>query len=109
MRELGELAERSRDFARLGVRIVAISREPVEDLRDLQDDLGDAVIIVSDPEAVVVGAFGMIDRGGFPPGIAKARAGVIHVDAKGIVRHVWLAQNYRRRPDADAMLAALKR
>jgi peroxiredoxin len=77
-------------------------------LESLQHDLGDAVTLLSDPDAAMIGAFGMVDPGGFPPGVAKARAGIVHVDARGIVRHVWLTPDYRARPDVDALLRALK-
>jgi len=99
VRELGELADRAESFARLGTRVYAISTREPEDLKGLQEDLGSGVTLLSDPGAVAVSAFGMLD-----PRFGFARAGTFLLDRQGRVKYVWLTENYRRRPDPDEVL-----
>lgn len=98
MRELVELAEREDAFDRLGVVVYALSKEPVERLAELQEDLGAGVTLLSDPDGAAVAAFGMDERFGL------ARAGTFLLDREGRVVHRWLAENYRKRPSADDIL-----
>jgi peroxiredoxin len=98
VRELGELAKRKEDFDRLGVAVYAIAIQPVEKLAALQEDLGDGVTLLSDPDGVAVGDFGMAARFGL------ARAGSFLIDREGKVAYRWLTGNYRERPSADEIL-----
>jgi peroxiredoxin len=97
VRELGELATRKEAFDRLGVAVYAITTQP-DGLGGLQEDLGAAVTLLSDPEGVAVAEFGMAERFGL------ARAGTFLLDRDGRVVHRWLAENYRKRPSPDDIL-----
>lgn len=106
MRELVGLAEREEAFARLGVSVYAISTEEPGTLRDLQAELGDAVTLVSDPSGKAIEAFGLVDEKTMPQR-RLARAATLHVDHEGIVKRRWIADNYRKRPEAEEVLEAL--
>lgn len=99
MRELVELADRKEAFDRLGVAVYAIAQQPVEKLTSLQEDLGQGVTLLSDPEGVAIRAFGMSERFGL------ARAGSFLLDREGRVSYRWLSENYRKRPDPEEILA----
>ena len=92
----------------MGVRVYALSNEPVANLKELQEKYGTGVTLLSDPDGKAIAAFGMVDEGAFPEKKNLARAGVFHIDSKGMVRHVWLTDSYRRRPGLDAILDAIK-
>lgn len=78
-----------------------------EQLRKLQDDLGPGVILLADPEAAAIAAFGMLDPEPFPPGRVIARAGTVLIDKQGVVAQWWLTDNYRERPDPTEILDAI--
>lgn len=98
MRELVQLAERKDDFARLGVAVYALAPQDADKLESLQEDLGDAVTLLSDPETKAIAAFGMLERFGLP------RAASFLIDREGRVTHRWLAENYRKRPSPEEIL-----
>jgi len=99
VRELVQLAERKEAFDRLGVALYAIAAQPVGKLTSLQEKLGPKVTLLSDPDGVAVRAFGMSAKFGL------ARAGSFLLDREGRVSYRWLAENYRRRPSPDDILA----
>ena len=92
---------------RLGVKVYAISTAPREELLGLQEELGDGVTLLSDPEGEAIDRFGMLDPSSFP-GATIARAGTFSIGADGIVRRVWLPEHVHSRPDADDVIDALK-
>ena len=89
------------------MKVYALSHEPVVELKMFQDELGDTVTLLSDPEGKAIEAFAMLDKAAFPKK-KQARAGVFHIDRKGMIRHIWLTDNYRRRPAIEAILKAIK-
>ena len=99
-----QLAEKAGAFARLGTKVYAIAIQGDEELRELQEELGDNVMVLADPEGRATAAFGLIDRSPFPPGMRMARSASVYIDARGVVRYRWLTKNYRRRPTPDEVL-----
>ncbi len=99
MRELVQLAERRDEFLRLGIAVYAIAPQPAAELAALQEDLGTGVTLLSDPDAEAVAAFGVLEKFGLP------RAATFLIDREGRVRHRWLAENYRKRPSPEGILA----
>ena len=81
--------------------------DPVEELEDLQETVGEAVALLADPGGGAVDAFGMRDPDPFPPK-GQARSGSFLIDARGVVRHRWLAARYHERPDPGAILERLR-
>ena len=102
------LAGEKAAFARLGVRVYALSLEPVDELRDLQEKLGDGVTLLSDPSGQAAEAFDALDPDPFPNKV-MARAATFHVDREGKIRRRWLTESYRDRPEAAASGGALAR
>ena len=102
MRELVGLAERKEDFKRLGVELYAIAAQPVEKLAPLQEKLGDAITLLADPDGTAVATFGMLERFGL------ARSATFLLDREGKVGRRWVADNYRKRPTVDDILAAAR-
>jgi peroxiredoxin len=98
VRELVQLAERRDDFARLGIEVYALAPQEAEKLESLQEDLGAAVTLLSDPETKAIAAFGVLERFGLP------RAATFLIDREGRVTHRWVAENYRKRPSPDDIL-----
>lgn len=99
MRELVQLAERKDDFARLGVSVYALAPQEAGKLEALQVRLGDGVTLLSDPEGKAVRAFGVLEKFSLP------RPASFLLDREGRVTYRWLAENYRRRPPPDEILA----
>jgi len=90
------------------VRVYALSLEPADTLRELQERLGTAVTLLSDPSGEAAEAFGVLDPRPFPSR-TMARAASFHVDREGMVRHRFLEGSYRERPDPGEILSALGR
>jgi peroxiredoxin len=99
VRELVQLAERKDEFARLGVEVYALAPQPAEKLASVQEKLGAAVTLLADPEGHAVVAFGVLEKFGLP------RAATFLFDREGRVSHRWLAENYRKRPKPEEILA----
>jgi peroxiredoxin len=102
VRELVQLAERKDAFDRLGVQVYAIAVQPVEKLSALQERLGAGVTLLADPDGEAARAFGMLERNGL------ARAATFLVDREGRVSHRWIAENYRKRPGPEEILAVAR-
>ena len=99
-----QLAEKAGAFARLGTKVYAIAIAGDEELTELQEELGDGVMVLADSEGRATAAFGLIDRTPFPPGKRLARSALVYIDQLGVVRYRWLTKNYRRRPAPDEVL-----
>ncbi len=99
MRELVQLAERKDDFARLGIEVCAIAPQDATELTSLQEDLGSGVTLLSDADTKATVAFGVLEKFGLP------RAATFLIDREGRVSHRWLAENYRKRPSPETILA----
>ena len=107
MRELGELAELSGEFRRLGARLYAIAHQDRDALAELQSDLGDGITLLADPEGKAIVAFGMLDPSPVPPR-PMARAGVFLISREGVIERRWLPGRYHQRPAPDEILRALR-
>ena len=107
MRELGELAARSGDFRRLGARLYAIAHQDRAALAELQEDLGEGITLLADPEGKAIVAFGMLDPSPVPPK-PMARAGVFLISREGMIEQRWLPDRYHERADPDEILRALR-
>ena len=93
--------------------IYAVSTQTPEKGRALQERLGDAVVLLSDPEGVAVRAYGVEHPDAMAPSdqTVLARSATFYVDERADVRLRWTARNYRRRPSAASVaesIAALR-
>ena len=111
----------------LGVELVGISRDDVEQARMMheQDSLGRALLL-ADPELEVIRQFGlehhktvvttspMVRVFGLPLGMPKGMEAMaipttMLIDEQGIIRWIDQAEDYRIRSDAARVESALRR
>jgi peroxiredoxin len=101
--ELRELRDNIEDFEAAGVRLLAVSTDPVFSLKAWQEAEGFGFDLLSDfwPHGAVARAYGVLDEESGHP-----RRGSFLVDADGIVR--WSLVSPRGRPrDLETYRAAL--
>jgi peroxiredoxin len=74
-------------------------------------DEGISYTLLADPNADIIGAFGLIN-----PGVAKtsswygiALPAIFVIDQSGTITHRFSTENYRQRPDVDRVLATLSK
>ncbi|NNU28478.1 peroxiredoxin [Isoptericola sediminis] len=101
--ELGELRDHAGEFEAAGVRILAVSTDPVFTLRAWQEVEGFGFDLLSDfwPHGRAAQAFGVFDRA-----TGHALRGSFLIDADGLVRWSTVLPRGARR-DLDDYLAAL--
>ena len=104
MRELVGLAEEER-FQEMGVPIYAVSTQAAQESRALQERLGDAVVLLSDPKGLAVRAYGVEDPGPVAPAgqTVLSRSATFYIDKRSHVRLRWAPHNYRHRPSAASV------
>ena len=85
-----------------GAEIIAISVDPPEKNLKLAERLNVGFPILSDIGHKVIDTYDILDSGG-----KISRAAVFVVDKKGIVRWVYVADDYKIRPLDDVVLAEL--
>jgi len=98
---LRSFQQRIPDFNARGIRVIAISTDPVDVTRQHCQELGFTYAFLSDPNAEVIGRYGLLHRGGGPNGTDIARPAEFLVDSAGTVRWVKLTKSVivRARPD----------
>jgi peroxiredoxin len=104
------------DFDALGVALVAISPDTVEEARATRDRRGLGMTLLSDATLAVTDRYGVRHPRGFAPpsagrGMARPLAipTTFLIDREGVVRWVDQAEDYRVRSDAPRVLAAVRR
>jgi peroxiredoxin len=102
------------DFEALGVQMLAISPDTVDETARLRRKLP-SLGLLADPELRVTDAFGVRHPGGLaatpgPRGIRRPLAipTTFLIDAEGLVRWVDRAEDYRVRSDAPRVLGAIR-
>jgi peroxiredoxin Q/BCP len=108
MAELQGLQLRHDDFAGRGAEILAVVVDPVQKNAEVVRELGLSYRIVADPEMKVIDVYGLRHSGGHE-GEDIARPATFLIDEKGVV--VWrnLAENIRKRPHPEEILAEIDR
>jgi peroxiredoxin len=106
MRELGELEKRHADFAKRGVRIVAVSVDDREATELTQRQVPD-LIVLGDPDHKTTEAFQAIHAGKGPGGKDIAAPTTFLFDATGTVRWVFRPERVIVRLSPDELLAAV--
>jgi peroxiredoxin len=106
MTELHGLQSSIEEFESRGVRLIAISPDPIARNREVVTRLGLEFPVLSDTEALAIAAFGVEHPGGGPGGSDIVRpASFILVD--GQVRWRDLTDNWRVRPRPGEILLVL--
>ncbi len=106
-------------FAELGIELVAISPDTLEQAAAMRSKLGLSFAVLADPELVAIGAFGVRhekSEGALAGDIADSRGmrrplavpTTVLVDRAGIVRWIDQATDYRVRSDAARVLEGVR-
>ncbi len=85
--------------------MVGIAGDPPATNAALARDAGLEFPILADPDLHVIDAYGLRHAGGGPDGRDISHSASVLIDRDGIVRWVYVTQNLRVRPPADAVLA----
>lgn len=103
--ELADLTEHKAQFESRGIRITAISADPVERSKMLSEFLRTDIPLLSDAKESILGPLGLVNhhRNGEPDDAIPA---YILLDRDGIVRWIFTSRYYRELPTMEAILAA---
>jgi peroxiredoxin len=106
MVELGELEKHHADFDQRNVRLVAISRDDLEDSKKTQDAFPH-LQIVSDVDHKVADALAVIDKGHGPGGQDTNAPTTMLVDGSGTVRWIGRPNRFLVRLSPEELLKAV--
>jgi peroxiredoxin len=95
------------DFEKRGVRLAAISVDPVEVTANHCRKMGYTFTFLSDAEAAVIKRYDVLHRGAGPKSNDIARPAEFYVDPSGTVRWVNLTENIAVRARPEQALAAI--
>lgn len=104
--ELGQLEEHHADFEKRNVRIVAISRDNLEDAKKTQDAFPH-LKVVSDADHKIADALAVIDKGHGPGGQDTNAPTTMLVDGSGAVRWIGRPNRFIVRLTPEEVLAAV--
>lgn len=99
--------ERLADFNARGIRLVAISVDPVETNTAHVRRIGCTFTFLSDPRAEVIRRYDLLHAHGGPKGSDISRPGEFLVDARGIVRWLNLTESIAVRARPAEVLRAI--
>lgn len=104
-----ELDERIGEFTAHGVRLVILSCDSVATLKTFQLKHTHRLTLLSDPQSNIIKHFGILNQRQKPGsrGFGIPNPGIMIVDTKGIIRAKFAEKSYRKRPQIDAVLAAI--
>jgi peroxiredoxin len=97
------------EFGKRGIRVVAISVDPVEASRVLGEKAGLTFPLLSDPEQKVIRPYDLLHIRGGPQGANIARPAEFLLDPTGTVRWVNLTDNATVRVRGDELVRAADR
>jgi len=103
---LRSFQQRLPDFDQRGIRVVAISVDPIETSRRHCRKMGFTYPFLSDPKAEVVRRYDLLHQGGGPKGADIARPAEFLVDPTGTIRWVNLTDNAAVRARPEQVLKA---
>src|SRR5437868_4816407 len=106
MTELDQLDRSHAEFARRGVKVVAISPDDLPNAKATQDRFIH-LVIVSDPEQSLAKSAAVVHKGVGPGGADTNVPATFLIDSTGQVRAVHRAENFFVRQGADKLLAAV--
>ena len=92
------------EFSKRGIRVAAVSVDPVEVSRTLGEKAGLTFPLLSDPEMKVIRPYDLLHIGGGPKGVNIARPAEFLIDPTGTVRWVNLTDSIRVRASGDQVL-----
>ena len=98
--------QRLSDFDARGIRVVAISVDPVETNQRHCRKMGFTYPFLSDSKAEVIRRYDLLHRGGGPKGADIARPAEFLIDSTGIIRWVNLTESIGVRARPEEVLKA---
>ena len=109
--QLKGLTKVSDEFKALGMGVATITYDPVETLKQAEEDFGVNFTMLHDEGVKHVNAFGIRNLeykpGDFAYGIPYP--GIMLVDPAGVVRYKFAEEDFRIRPDWSDVLAAARK
>src|SRR5262245_20854468 len=96
-----------REFEARGVRLVAISSDSPDTLRELRAKAGYTFTFLSDEKAEVIRRYDLLDVGAGPDGSDIARPAEFFVDPQGTVRWRLITPSYAERARPEQILQAI--
>lgn len=111
--QVKELAERYQTIADRGYRVVCISPQSQEHTASIAERFSVPMQFLSDPQAQAADSLGIRHSAGVPAGMTgydpdTVFPSIFVLDEQGRVVKTFLNDNYRDRPDPDALLATLE-
>jgi peroxiredoxin len=103
---LRSFQKRLPDFDQRGIRVVAISVDPIETSQRHCQKMNFAYPFLSDPKAEVIRRYDLLHPGGGPKGADIARPAEFLVDSTGTIRWVNLTENAAVRARPEQVLKA---
>lgn len=95
------------EFEARGVRLVAISSDPPEVIRELRAKAGYTFTFLCDKKAEVIRRYDLLDAGAGPDGSDIARPAEFYVDPSGNVRWRLLTSSYAARARPEQILKGI--
>lgn len=103
-----QLTDITEEFEDLGISIAAMTYDPVEFLKEVQEDQGIEFPLLHDEDVKHVNALG-IRNTDYEPGqrtYGIPYPGIFLVDPNGVIKYKFAEESYRDRPDFAAILEA---
>ena len=97
------------EFGKRGIRVVAVSVDPVSVSRTLAEKAGLTFPLLSDPEQKVIRSYDLLHIRGGPKGVSIARPAEFLIDPTGTVRFVNLTDSVTVRARGDELVRAADR
>lgn len=106
--QLIDLNEVAGEFEALGITVVTITYDPVETLKQIEQDQGIVFPMLHDEDVRHVNSFGIRNMNYSPGefGYGIPEPGILLIDPEGVIRYKFAEENYRERPDLEHLIEA---
>ena len=91
-----------------GVELVAVSPDPNARSHEMAQRLRLGYRFVADPDLAVTRRYGLVHARGGQHGEDVPIPTTVVLDRDGVVRWLWIADNFQVRPDPDDVLRAVR-
>lgn len=91
-----------------GVEIIAVSQDPNARSHEMAQRLHLGYRFVADSDLAVTRRYGLVHARGGQSGEDVPIPTTVVLDRDGVVRWLWISNNFQVRPDPDAVLAAVR-
>jgi peroxiredoxin len=106
--ELQGLGAALSEAEKAGVEIVAISPDPNARSQELAQRLRLGYRFVADPDLAVTRGWGLVHKRGGQHGEDMPTPTTVVLDRDGVVRWLWISDNFQVRPDPAEVLRAVR-